>query len=374
MKLNADEIAALKQIIDVNMGVRSGEKVFILAMDPETLQPSIRRKGEELRLIAEELYSLATGVTEASLVIFPSTGMHGVEPPSMVWESVLPDAYGELVEKGLMDRILKKQLTPSEEEELGRIIAGSDDRVDVVVALTYYSTSHTIFRKALNRFKGTRYASMPLFERYMLTGAMKVDYREVEDLSIRVRDRLRNAEEVYVTAPNGTELKFVVRGREFIADTGILTAPGSFGNLPAGEVFVAPVEGETEGVLVIEYGPEEGRLETPVRVTIEKGRAVEVSGEGRIRELLESKFREDDRCRNVAELGIGTNAGATHVENILEAEKILGTIHVAFGDNSSFGGKVKAPFHQDFVLFHPTVEVYGEGDKFLLHREGNLLV
>ena len=45
-----------------------------------------------------------------------------------------------------------------------------------------------------------------------------------------------------------------------------------------------------------------------------------------------------EACRNLAELGIGTNDKASRPDNVLEAEKILGTIHLALGDNTGFGG------------------------------------
>ena len=77
--------------------------------------------------------------------------------------------------------------------------------------------------------------------------------------------------------------------------------------------------------------------------------------------------------RNIAELGIGTNPNAVRPDNILESEKILGTVHIAFGDNSSFGGRVKTPFHQDFVYFHPTLELtLRSGKKQTILAEGRM--
>jgi leucyl aminopeptidase (aminopeptidase T) len=76
---------------------------------------------------------------------------------------------------------------------------------------------------------------------------------------------------------------------------------------------------------------------------------------------------------NVAELGIGTNPGATRPDNVLESEKILGTVHVAFGDNHTFGGQTVAPFHQDFVIFAATLAAVWEcgGGRRVLLSDGN---
>jgi leucyl aminopeptidase (aminopeptidase T) len=75
------------------------------------------------------------------------------------------------------------------------------------------------------------------------------------------------------------------------------------------------------------------------------------------------RLSENKGNGNIAEFGVGTNHAAKRPDNILESEKILGTVHIALGDNSSFGGKVKAPFHQDFIFFKPTVT--------LIHKDGS---
>jgi hypothetical protein len=50
-----------------------------------------------------------------------------------------------------------------------------------------------------------------------------------------------------------------------------------------------------------------------------------------------------DLGTNLAELGVGTNEQARLTGNVLEDEKILGTIHVAFGASAAIGGTVSVP-------------------------------
>jgi leucyl aminopeptidase (aminopeptidase T) len=107
---------------------------------------------------------------------------------------------------------------------------------------------------------------------------------------------------------------------------------------------------------------------------VKDGCAVNVTGKDEYSEYLRAKLAERRENGNVAELGIGTNKAAKRPDNILESEKILGTIHIALGDNSSFGGKVKTPFHQDFVFFQPTVTlILKDGSRKEILKAGKLL-
>ena len=154
----------------------------------------------------------------------------------------------------------------------------------------------------------------------------------------------------------------------------MLTAPGSFGNLPAGEAYFAPLEGKSHGTMVIEWGPTR-KLDEPVILTVENGVVVQIAGNDPHRARLEGKFAEHANCRNIAELGIGTNDKASRPDNVLEAEKILGTIHIALGDNSGFGGTVSAPFHEDYVFYQPTLTaVMADGSERVIIDAGELLV
>ena len=157
------------------------------------------------------------------------------------------------------------------------------------------------------------------------------------------------------------------------ADTGIITSPGSFSNLPAGEVYCAPLEGTAEGRLVLEWAPTR-RLKQPITLSVKRGRVTRVGGKEQYVQYLRKKLSQQRENANIAELGIGTNDMARRPDNILESEKIMGTIHIALGDNSSFGGTVSTPFHQDFVFFNPTVTlIRKDGKRNVLLRKGKLL-
>jgi leucyl aminopeptidase (aminopeptidase T) len=140
----------------------------------------------------------------------------------------------------------------------------------------------------------------------------------------------------------------------------------------AGEVFVAPVEGTANGVMVFDGAiAGVGTLKTPVKVLVEDGFAVKFEGGDeaqRLKRLLESvNLRE---AFNVTEFGIGTNPGARIVGNILMDEKVYKTVHIAFGDNSTIGGRVKAGIHLDGIITRPTVYVDGK----MIMKDGEWLI
>ena len=96
-----------------------------------------------------------------------------------------------------------------------------------------------------------------------------------------------------------------------------------------------------------------------------EGKAVKISG-AHATELIE-KFNEVGRKAHwIAEFGLGTNPKARIGGSVIEAEKVLGTCHVAFGDNSTFGGRIRAGIHLDGILRRPTIELDGK----VLMREG----
>ena len=103
----------------------------------------------------------------------------------------------------------------------------------------------------------------------------------------------------------------------------------------------------------------------PVRLTVRDGRLAEAEGEWgeRWTGLMDAAGTSDadgrGRGRNLAELGVGTNERATLTGNILEDEKMLGTVHVAFGASAGIGGTVSVPVHLDCLIEDATLEIGG---------------
>lgn len=300
------------------------------------------------------------GITEGENVVI-------VTDPNkrVIAEALVVGARGAGAEAVLVDMIER----PNHGAEPPPTIAAAMLEADVLIAPTSKSLSHTEARRAASA-RGARAATMPDITEEMLVRTMGADYEEIRRRSGEVAGQLSSGREVRITSDAGTDVSIVIEGREGIADDGDLRKPGAFGNLPAGEGFVAPIEGATNGRVVFDGSIWPiGLLAEPLVVNVIEGYATDMSGPAadRFRATLEPHGRE---AFAVAELGIGTNPAATLTGNVLEDEKILGTIHIAFGDNHTIGGIIRVPSHEDGIVLSPSVEIDGT----VILRSGALLV
>lgn len=224
--------------------------------------------------------------------------------------------------------------------------AGAMASADVVLAPTAHSLTHTDARREACD-ADARVATLPGVTEEVFTGAMTADYEEIARKCRLLMSKLRSTETVRVTAPNGTDLSVDVRFNDWHADTGMIHEPGAFGNLPAGEISGPGLHATGTVVIDSDYFCPPG-----TEIEINHGSGVSISD--RDCRLAEA-FEDVDMARNVAELGIGTNPEATLVGNLLQDEKVMGTCHVAFGNDLSYGGSHDAEIHWDNVIEDPTI-------------------
>ncbi len=328
--------AGVLSMLRVNMGLKEGERLLVVA-DPPTLahwqvkEPSTLEAQLERSVLAKMVAQIAEGAFPDCTVEFyayPSVGQHGREP--------------------------------------GEAMAAKMVQADVLIAIVNYSLSHTNAR-AVATAAGTRIASMPGFEARMFHagGPMSVDYQQVAEDAKRLAQLVTAAEKATVRSPRGTNISFGLAGRQGGTDTGLCSERAAWSNLPAGESYAAPVEGTAEGVIVVPAGwyPD---LKEDMLLRFEAGLVARLEGGGKVGdrfgELLQLGSDEEvyRLRRNLAELGIGTNPNAKQPDNVLEAEKIKGTVHLAIGDSSHMGGAVVADLHEDFVIPQPDLLLDGK--------------
>ncbi|MFJ5623478.1 aminopeptidase [Peribacillus loiseleuriae] len=242
-------------------------------------------------------------------------------------------------------------------EEPPTIVSDAMKAADIALCITEHSLTHTKARKEASA-GGARIATMPGLSLDMLEeGAILSDYSEVEQLTAQYCDILENGEQVDIMKDNQT-LSFSIKGRKAIPSTGVFRHKGESGNLPSGESYIAPLEISANGTINIDGSIAGiGVLTEPVTLEIENGRLIDAHGE-KGKQLLE--LLGDGPGRTIAEFGIGTNKKARLTGNVLEDEKVFGTVHIAFGSNKSFGGVTEAGVHIDCVIKEPVVYIDGE--------------
>ena len=243
-------------------------------------------------------------------------------------------------------------------------------KMDVVLCPTSKSLTHTDSRRAASAL-GVRIATLPGVTEEVMIRCMNADYHRIAARTFRLCALLEKTSTVRVTAPAGTDIVLPIQGRTAHASSGLFREKGLWGNLPTGEAYLAPLEGLSNGVVVVDGSMAGvGMTHEPIRIEVRDGYAAEITGgaeAARLRELLEPHGLDG---RNVAEFGIGTNDKAILTGLILEDEKVMGTIHIAFGDNKSMGGNVRVASHLDGLIKHPTVWL----DDRMILQDGRLLL
>ncbi|MFB6086841.1 MAG: aminopeptidase [Halodesulfurarchaeum sp.] len=274
--------------------------------------------------IGQALYEVAREVTDdAVLLTYPPGDQHGEEPPGPV--------------------------------------AGALTETDAFLAPTSKSISHTRARSDATD-AGVRGATLPAITKGVFERGLEADYDLIGETCERVHGAVAGAEEIRITAPGGTDITVEPGNREWRLDTGAVADPGTFSNLPAGEVFVSPETANGRFVVDGTMRPY-GRLEKghALAFEVEAGFVTDIEDDS-IRASVESAAEEVGRdAYNLAELGIGTNVAVTDlVGSVLLDEKAAGTVHLAIGDDAGIGGDTEAPIHQDGIILDPTVLVDGE--------------
>lgn len=294
-------------VLRTSANLRAGEKVLVLA-DLET-----RAIGEAFATAARSLG------TDAVLLIIDPRKRDGDEPPAPV----------------------------------GMAMEASD----LVVIATTRSLTHTHARRQANR-TGARVISIPGVREEMLReGGLAADYSEVHDLLRRTARRLRGAQEIRLVSAGGTDLTFSVAARDWVTeDTGLCSRKGAFTTLPAGELFIAPIEESAEGRLVADlyFGDP---LAHPATAILSGGHATRILGAEKAVHAMNLGGREG---RTLGRFGFGLNRHARVHGPHLEAEKAMGCANLGFGDNLVIGGKIHCGTRVECTISDVGIEVDGK--------------
>jgi leucyl aminopeptidase (aminopeptidase T) len=259
--------------------------------------------------------------------------------------------------KDLGHEVVLVEILPrtSNGEEPPAPIAWLMTKMDVVLCPTSKSLTHTEARRAASA-AGVRVGTLPGVTEDIMVRCMNADYTRIAARTATLCALMEQTRTVRVQAPAGTDITMPIEGRHAHASNGLFRHKGEWGNLPTGEAYLAPLEGRSNGVVVVDGSMAGiGLVSTPLRIVVRDGYAEEITGGSEARRLVALLDPHGRDARTVAESGIGTNDRARLTGVILEDEKVMGTIHIAFGDNKSMGGSVRVASHLDGLVTQPTV-------------------
>ena len=255
-----------------------------------------------------------------------------------------------------------------------------------------------IFDYLLDGKKTMRGAWTPGITVDMMNRTAAIDYKELGERCRKLDELFKGAVKAFVTAPGGTDLMIPIDGRKLMFDDGDFTKPGTGGNIPAGEVFISPVVGGCEGVIVYDgsmtFADGDSILEIPILCKVEAGFVKEIEGGAEAKRLLKTITEAEKRtvayekekklpegqgavykknARNIGELGIGLNPAAQITGNMLEDEKAFHTCHFAIGEN--YDNDAPSLIHLDGVVRDPTITLeYADGSKKQILIRGDLKI
>lgn len=249
------------------------------------------------------------------------------------------------------------------------------DRPDIYLNLLTGGREETPFRIKLIHAETAdhkRLAHCPGITMDMLTkGALALastEHRQMQGFADEIMKKLVDAISIEITTDVGTKLSFSIKNRPFFTDTKLDWKTMKWMNLPTGEVCIAPVEGSLEGTLICDMAVGGiGPLKNPFTLYVKDGRVQETySKDASVKKRVENSLATDEMASIVGEFAFGINPKARLVEEFLETEKIKGTVHVAFGDNTDFPkGKNNSANHMDFLMNKPTVNAQTRKGKIL---------
>ena len=202
-----------------------------------------------------------------------------------------------------------------------------------------------------------------------LVNSICLDYRQLNAIHTELKSIMDNGSVIHVKTKAGTDLTVNINGSTSFSSDGYHRTEGHGGNLPAGEVFIAPAKRGVNGKVVIDCSSRSinttSIIREPITLFISNGEIIEIKG-GKEALLLEQSIQQGGQTgkndwghRMIGEFGIGLNPNAKICGSMIIDEKVKGTAHIAIGSNHWFGGHIFSSIHLDQVFKNPEITVDG---------------
>ena len=355
-----------KTVVEDVCKIKKGEAVLIIA-NPET------------NTIAQDLYTASLDVEARPVLIFQSA-----------------KTSSDFAEEAVIAAI------KSEPRVIFSVSANKLGKDEKAAANPYKTADGKVFDSTfdwlLSGKKSIRAVWTPGITDDIFMRCVNIDYRQLTERCKMVSQKFVNAKSAHITSPAGTDLTVGLEGRRAMADDGDFSKAGSGGNIPAGETFISPVVGSSEGTIVFDgsmsFAEGDALLASPISVKVEKGFATDITGGQEAKRLLKdiTQAQKDavvlessgnlpkgqgavyaKNARNIGELGIGLNPQAVISGNMLEDEKAFRTCHFAIGEN--YDGDAPSLIHFDGIVKNPTITIcYTDGSEAMVLKDGELQI
>ncbi len=365
-RLTAEELTSLvKRVFEPGPEDRA---LAVIVDLPDDEAPDTQRWRQRRSLAAGWVHELVGARSdhglEVSLYLYRNVHSNNADLPASAWrwtDDTVPDHIDDMA-----GRL---------EEPMEQVLANHQ----LVIAPTQFSTTAPL--KMMAPRLGFRGATMPGFSSAMVP-ALRLDYTEINRRVWLLKELLDDCvgADFHFMVDNSAEyhLHLDLRYRTAHASGGLLAEPGTAGNLPSGETYIVPYEGEIDG------DPTASRGQMPVQFgdevvifEIEENRARRISSTGPESEAEAARLAAEPARGNIAELGLGVLAdfGIKPIGEVLLDEKL--GLHLAFGRSEHFGGQVgprdfsrpEAVMHQDHVYL-PELQPKVSAVRVVLEREG----
>ncbi len=269
----------------------------------------------------------------------------------VAWHST-PDGYGKAADARMP-------------ESLKAAIPVADVWIEYNNQWLLYSTP---WLEALANGK-TRYLVFGSLSREQLTRCVgNIDLAVQRRFQKAFTDMVAQAHEMRMTTPAGTDISFVNDpARPILNESCEAFKPGAY--FLIGQIGWAPIEETINGTIVYDGSftgggeAELGILKEPIKLTVKKGKVVDVEGGSEARFVSQwLKNFNDPSMYHIAHISCGFNPGAKLSGMCAEDERVWGATVWGLGFQGPIfkGGFGDAPTHADGICLDTTIWIGGE--------------
>ena len=346
-----------RHIVHDNARIRSGETVLIRARADAQYYAELigteaaRAGGHPLIIAANDEFRLRIENETPPDVL--------AEPPPHLLELYRNSNVVITVDSNWRNPLLSRQLLP----ERATLV---QKRTKPIMDVLYFTKERRVIVTDFPTVEQANFYGID-FQKYHLLfwRAVEVPPSVLRDRARKLYDKLGGVKEISITSKKGTDVKFSIAGRKMLIDDGILGYPGEnsgplIANVPAGEVYCAPVEETVTGRVVIDRTFIQGNRIADLVLEFQDGDATPVEASDGFDVFSDFVEAGHGDCLRLGEFGVGLNPAVVDAYgSTLTDEKMTGTIHLALGENRFMGGANSCSYHQDMLVFEPMVKADG---------------